>query len=210
MEANLKPPMHAYSALRLDWSVASRPFPGQQTSGDLSAVVEWPGGVLVAVVDGLGHGEQAALAAQRAVDTVTAHPREPLVALIRRCHGALAGTRGVVMSVAALDLGRSRMSWIGVGNVEGRLLRASGGQLTSKNLLMRGGVVGHDLPSLLVSVVAVMPGDLLILATDGVSPDFAASVKLGEPPQRLADRILAEYGRDTDDGLALVARYRGS
>ena len=31
----------------------------------------------------------------------------------------------------------------------------------------------------------------------------------GEPPEDVAGRILAEQGRDTDDALVLVARYRG-
>ena len=69
--------------------------------------------------------------------------------------------------------------------------------------------VGHELPSLDVAEVAVEPGDLLILATDGIRPDFAPDPRLREPPEVLADRILAEYARDTDDGLVLVARYHG-
>jgi len=199
----------ARSEPHLDWKVASRPLPGQHTSGDLHVVQSRSEGALVAVVDGVGHGEEAALAAQRATDTLRLHHEEPLVALVGRCHAALAGTRGAVMSLAAFDVGRACMSWIGVGNVEGTLLRTTGGDTARTSLLLRGGVVGHELPSLGISVVEVAPGDLLVFATDGIHPDFARDVDPSEPLQPLADRILAEYARDTDDGLVLAVRYRG-
>jgi len=195
----------------LDWKVASRPLPGQRTSGDLHLVEEWPDGALVAVVDGVGHGEEAAFAARRATDTLRSHCHDPLVALFGRCHRAMRGTRGAVMSVALFDVGRARMSWLGVGNVEGVLLRASERTVVCDSLLLRAGALGqgHELPTLGVSEVAVVPGDVLIFATDGIRPDFAPILKLGAPTRRLADWILAEYARDTDDGLVLVARYRG-
>ncbi|TMA33896.1 MAG: stage II sporulation protein E (SpoIIE) [Deltaproteobacteria bacterium] len=195
----------------LDWKVASRPFPGERTSGDLHLVEEWRDGALVAVVDGVGHGEEAAFAARRATETLRAHCHDPLVALVSRCHRAMFGTRGAVMSVARFDAGRSRMSWLGVGNVEGVLLRATGAKVWCDSLLRRAGALGQrpELPSLDLSEVAIVPGDLLILATDGIRPDFVPDLKLGAPPEHLADGILAEYARDTDDGLVLVARYRG-
>ena len=123
----------------LDWKVASRPFPGERTSGDLHLVEEWRDGALVAVVDGVGHGEEAAFAARRATETLRAHCHDPLVALVSRCHRAMFGTRGAVMSVARFDAGRSRMSWLGVGNVEGVLLRASGSEVGCESLLLRAG-----------------------------------------------------------------------
>jgi hypothetical protein len=59
------------------------------------------------------------------------------------------------------------------------------------------------------SVVALAQGDTLILATDGIHSDFGNTVNLFDPPQDLADRILAKYGKTTDDALVLVARYLG-
>ena len=73
----------------------------------------------------------------------------------------------------------------------------------------RGGVVGHRLPRLLVSTVALTRDDVVVLATDGIRADFADRLTAGEPPRALADRILAEYGKESDDALVLVARYMG-
>jgi hypothetical protein len=35
-------------------------------------------------------------------------------------------------------------------------------------------------------------------------------VDWSDPPQQLADQLLAEYGKATDDALVLVARYMGT
>ncbi len=194
----------------LDWGVASRPLPGEQTSGDLHYVEESREGALVAVVDGLGHGEEAALAARRATAALRVQREASVVSLMSRCHRALVGTRGAVVSLGVFEAGRRSMAWLGIGNVEGVQVRATDGGVARKSLLLRGGVVGHELPALEASEYAVLPGDLLVLATDGIRPEFASALDPSEEPQRLADRILADYAKDTDDGLVLVARYRGT
>src|SRR5215467_5953020 len=90
--------------LYLDVGVASTTRDGEDTSGDLHLVRSVNGGrdrgVLVAVVDGLGHGADAAAAARIAIDTLDRHAGAPIPELIQRCHAALVGSRGVVMSVA--------------------------------------------------------------------------------------------------------------
>src|SRR5512138_909714 len=87
----------------LEWGVATVPMAGEDTSGDLHVITEFPGGVLVAVVDALGHGPAAAQAATLAIDTLRVRPADPLPELIRRCHQRLIGTRGVVLSLATFD-----------------------------------------------------------------------------------------------------------
>ena len=146
----------------------------------------FPGGALVAVVDGLGHGELAAVPAETAIEVLERHAREPVVTLIQRCHERLRGTRGAVMSLASFREADSRMTWLGVGNVVGVLLRADpNGVPRQEYLSLRGGVVGDQLPRLDASVIPVARGDTLILASDGVRRDFIGSLRLGESPQRL-------------------------
>jgi hypothetical protein len=188
--------------------VASRPLRGGSPSGDQHVVQETPEGLLVAVVDGVGHGEEGSRAARWATEAIRAYHKEPLASLVAHCHQTLVGTRGVVMSLAAFDVARATMSWLGVGNVEAALLRVGErGTTLRKRLLLRNGVVGHTLPPLEAAKVPVASGDLLALATDGIRPHFVDGLIRGEAPQRSADRILAEYARDTDDALVLVARY---
>jgi phosphoserine phosphatase RsbX len=193
----------------LEWGFASVALRGETMSGDLHLVQPFAdgGGVLVGAVDGLGHGEEAAAAARRAVETLQTFAHESVIALIRRCHEALHRTRGVVMSLASFQRRDDTMTWLGVGNVEGMLLRADPAA-ARETILLRGGVVGYELPQLRGTVVPITPGDTLLFATDGIRAGFDVGLNPADPPQRLADQILARCTTGTDDALVLVARYK--
>ena len=190
----------------LEWGVAAQAFPGQATCGDRHVMQVFPNGALVAVIDGLGHGEEAATAAEIAVATLLGHAHESVIALLNRCHEQLRASRGVVMSMASFNAVEGTLTWAGVGNVEG-ILRRAGTNVSDETLLLRGGIVGIQLPPLFASIIPVMPGDTLIFVTDGITPGFADKLDLRDPPQELADRILAQHGKGTDDALVLIARY---
>ncbi len=203
--------MDAITASALEWSAAALALPGQSESGDHHVVKSFPDGVLVAAVDGIGHGDEAAAAAKVACAILEAHADEPVIALVQRCHESLRATRGAVMSVASFNVPHGLMTWLGVGNVQGILLRPGiATNLAEESLLLRAGVVGSQLPPLQAAVLPVAPGDILILATDGVSSSFARELTQGQPPQETAQGILARHGKGSDDALVLVARYVGN
>jgi serine/threonine protein phosphatase PrpC len=202
----------------LRWSVATHTLAGQRVSGDGHLVTSFSKGVLVAVVDGLGHGEDAVTAANLAIATLREHAEESVVALVQRCHERLRGTRGVVMSLASVTAHDGLLTWLGVGDVEGVVFHAApDAKLTCESLPLRGGVVGYQLPLVRPTVLAVKPADLLIFATDGLHTSFVQEPLLRNPllrlaqngPRQLADHLLAHYGKATDDALVLVARYVG-
>jgi hypothetical protein len=112
----------------VEWAVATRSLPGETESGDLHLVAPFPGGVLLAAVDGLGHGPEAAAVARLAVATLEAHAGEPLARLLLRCHEALRGSRGAVMTVAMFREADRLLTWQGVGNVEARSCGAADGR----------------------------------------------------------------------------------
>lgn len=196
----------------IDWGVATASRPGQRRSGDHHVVAEAPdGSVLLAALDGLGHGDEAADAAERAAALLRAHAHESVIALARRCHVGLQGTRGVVMTLAQISRQDETLTWLGVGNVEGVLIRGHGeAHPPRESVLMRGGVVGYHLPPLSATVHALGRGDCIILATDGLRPEFSNDIPVDDAPQRLADRLLTQFRREADDALVLVARYRGA
>jgi phosphoserine phosphatase RsbX len=194
----------------LEYAVASKPLPGEIESGDLCAVIARPHGWLVAVADGLGHGYEAAFASKLAMITLTAQAHLPLLDLVKYCHQSLLRTRGVALSIASLDYEEDTMTWISVGNVVGLLLRVNdAGNLEREHIVMRNGVVGHRLPPLRSATVGLDRDDLLVFATDGIREGFQTDVGPDIHPQGTADRILARYGKSTDDALVLVARWRG-
>src|SRR5437867_8889756 len=131
------------------WGVASRPSPGEVASGDLHLIQPTMDGVLLAVVDGLGHGDAAIAAAQTAIAVLKRHAEEPLTALVNRCHAALTKTRGAVMTVATLRSFEGQLTWLGVGNVEAILLRVDRqAKARPDRVLLRGGLGGYQLPVL--------------------------------------------------------------
>jgi len=202
--------MEALITPALEWAVADLVQPGQSESGDRSVVLPTGEGGLVAVVDGLGHGAEAASAAKVAVRALERGANRPVVQLFRDCHSSLIGTRGAVISAAAFNARGETMTWLGVGDVEARLLRApSSASPRMESLLLRGGVVGVHLPTLVSEVVPIHRGDMLIFATDGVRSDFLDAPLPPLESQALADYILAHWGTQTDDALVLVVRYLG-
>jgi len=193
----------------LEYAVAAKPLRGELESGDLYAVISRPRGLLVAVADGLGHGYEAAFAAKLAVITMTAQAHLPLLDLVKCCHEALLRTRGVALSIASLESEEDSMTWISIGNVAGLLVRVNDvGNLDREHIVMRNGVVGHRLPPLRTTTLGLRRGDVLVFATDGIREGFQVDVRPDAHPQQMADRILAQYGKSTDDALVLVGRWR--
>jgi negative regulator of sigma-B (phosphoserine phosphatase) len=194
----------------LEYGLAKHAHGGQSESGDLHMVCCNQNGVLIAVIDGIGHGEEAAEVAKIAAALLRSSVDEPVISLVELCHEQLKTTRGVVMSLAFVSPEQKMMTWIGVGNVQGVLVRADTKRGNpQESLLLRGGVVGSKLPFLQASVLPVSQGDTLVFATDGIQSDFSAGLSAKENPQRAADRILTKFRSNNDDALVLVARLTG-
>ena len=194
----------------IEWGAATTTLRGQAASGDHSVVAQYASGVLVAAIDGLGHGDEAASAAYLTAEILEKDPHESVITLIRRCHERLRMTRGVVMSLASFHAADETMTWLGVGNVEGRLVRADPEATPScEFLLLRGGTVGRQIPMLQATLLPVQPGDTLVLVTDGVVLPSMEDLDSDGRPQAIAERILSKYSKQNDDALVLVARWVG-
>jgi phosphoserine phosphatase RsbX len=192
----------------VDWGWAGSALEAE--SGDLHVVVPFEHGVLVALLDGLGHGPEAAAASSAAAPILQAHASDPVLTLVQRCHEGLRQTRGAVMSLASFNARDSSMTWVGIGNVDGILLRGgSSAPQRGEAIALRGGVVGYRLPPLRAETVPISCGDTLIMATDGIRSGFSTGLSIDSCPQEMAESILARFAKRTDDALVLVARYLG-
>ena len=202
--------METVSAPLIEYGVATFVLPSQTESGDHHLVCCHKTGILIAAIDGIGHGEEAGAAAKAAVSLLKTRADEQVISLVQKCHENLRMTRGVALSLASIDPLHGMMTWIGVGNVQGALMRTGASKgVAEQELLLRAGVVGCQLPPLQATVLAIAEGDTVIFATDGVKSEFIKSLSSLEAPQRAADRILEQYCRGNDDALVLVARLTG-
>ena len=201
--------MEAIRVPMVEYGVATAGFSGGEP-GDRYFVRCHQKGLLVAAIDGVGHGEEAAYAASIAESVLNDGSDAPVISLIERCHEKLRSTRGAVMSLASVDMTHGLMTWLGVGNVLGVLTRADNSiGAVQETLLLRGGVVGATLPPLQATVLPIAKKDTIYFVTDGIRNNFAESLTALENPQRAADRILEQFKVGNDDALALVVRLTG-
>lgn len=190
----------------LEFGAATRPKRGATVSGDRYFVHTGNGSALLAVIDGLGGGTAAAQAADRALAAIEAHHERPLEQIMQAAHQACLGTRGAVIGLLRLDLQQHSGCFVGVGNIGIQIVSQEAVRPISRN-----GIVGYRLPTLLAQPISYQPGDLFILFSDGISNRVA--LHPGQhllPAQALAEAIMAEFGKDSDDVTVVVARHPAS
>jgi negative regulator of sigma-B (phosphoserine phosphatase) len=191
---------------RVEWSVATRPATGHTESGDFVCVRDVDDGVLVVVVDVLGHGSGAAEAARRFLEVIEGDPVGDLSALFARCDMMLRSDRGAVMTAVLLRNDEQLIRYLGVGNVQAVVVR-SDNRAVREWLLIRSGVLGSGIPLLEARTLPVLPGDVLVLATDGVHAAYASAIDPLKTVDRIAQDVLDTHATGKDDALVLAARF---
>ncbi|MHB1130801.1 MAG: SpoIIE family protein phosphatase [Chloroflexota bacterium] len=184
-------------------AAAGRPHPSESVNGDAWLVQQSNGVYRVAVIDGLGHGPEAAAAAELAVRTLAAHPESSPSEALCLCHTALHGSRGAAIALAVVETEVARLTYAGIGNIEARLWQSE----KEQRLISYRGIVGSVIPTVRSFEMTLSPGWLLIMHTDGLSsrfeladfPSFQQRL-----PQALAGALLASWSRPTDDAMVVV------
>jgi hypothetical protein len=203
MTGDVVPPLSV-----VDWAFAASALEGDR-SGDLHVVAPFNGGTLLAVIDGLGHGFEAAVAAEAAASIIRDDASLAVDEIVVRCHEGIRKTRGVVMTLVSIDARASMLTWCGVGNVEGILMRPLQPESAAEAVPTRGGVVGYRIPPLKVNALPIAIGDVILLASDGIRGGFTRHVDLAGTPQEIANTVFVQDAKTSDDALLLVARYVG-
>jgi hypothetical protein len=185
-------------------AVATRPARGETANGD-RAQIDWSGdGCRIAVIDGLGHGLEAARDAELAAVALGEHPDlSPTDSLIL-CDRVLRGQRGAAISVATIDLHAGRLSFAGLGNVEGRFNNG----IRSERLITYRGIVGVAMRTLRTFQYTLESGWTLALHTDGISARFEDQAMQSSTGNLhdAAQAILTRWGRDRDDATIVLVR----
>jgi serine/threonine protein phosphatase PrpC len=188
---------------KLKYGVYHRAKAGYEVSGDAYFIKEYPDGMLVGLVDGLGSGPLAAEAAQAAVEWISDHHQSSLTKIITGCHDVMRNTRGAVMALVRINTETEELSFVGVGNIGFRAWSAESVQPISL-----AGIVGSRLPTLREFSFTYTPGDLIVMHTDGISRRFVLDGIVERmspaPPQRLAEAIADDYAKRNDDVTLVV------
>ena len=198
--------METVIAAPFDIGLAARTRSGEDESGDRAVTLPFPGGFLLGVVDGVGHGPEAALAASIVVATLEREPHAPVSTLLMRCNLNLRETRGATATIASFDTASQQATWAGVGNAEALLVRASDGYVRRAwSPVLVGGILGIDRPRIVESRTQIHSYDALVFATDGIDKPFEHAIDVRQAPQIVANRILRECSTAMDDAVVLIA-----
>lgn len=187
----------------LNVGVVCLPMTGERACGDGWAIVGQPDGSLIIVADGLGHGPQAAEAAQEAIRILRACPTAAPELLLESMHRGLRPTRGAAVGIAAVDRRQSAVTFVGVGNIAGTIVTPE----KSHRLLSHNGIVGHQMRKVQAFTYPWSEQALLILHSDGLGSrwDLAAYPGLARRhPGLIAGVLYRDFGRGRDDVTVLV------
>lgn len=176
----------------------SQPKVGERANGDAVLVRHGDDAIMLAVVDGLGHGPSAAEAARTAIAAFEAQPFEASVlSMMQSAHDALRGTRGVAATLCVI---RKRMvEACAVGNV----------QLSCTNadipLVLSAGVLGQRVPRYRVCQGQLLKSARIALFTDGVSTRASLQEVRGIAPDAACRLLFDRHRRKEDDATILIA-----
>lgn len=192
---------------RVRYDVIWEPLAGEIVCGDQYLVKELNDSILIAVADGLGHGNEAASSAMKTMAILEAHAEEPIDRLVALCDHELQEMRGVALTVARIS-NTFQLSYLAIGNVTGVCWNLAGDiHLTGHSLFLEGGIVGSQLPSSMkIKTVSMNSGDIIILATDGIDGKFEIESPRFASPEVIAKHIFETYRDPRDDGLVLVVQ----
>ena len=182
-----------------------RPYPGETVAGDTWCRVDTATAVRLALIDGAGHGPHANEAAMLASAVIAELSASPVDQVLKACHSRLHGTRGAVISI--VEVKPERLSFTGVGNVDARLIFASGPQ---QRLSPDRGLLGAAIPKTIHTWSSPLESAdwRLVMFSDGVMQRMSLDWDLLEDlanPDALVTDLISRWGRDTDDATIVLA-----
>lgn len=180
------------------------PKPGEEVCGDACTVADTPAGRTAMVVDGLGHGPDAAIAANEALRLFHRHRHLPLPQILEYLHAGLRPTRGAAVAIARYDGQRSTVVYGGIGNIAGSI--QTGHEM--RRMISMNGTAGHiarriqtfDYPS---------AGGLVIMHSDGLTMNWSLERYPGITrmhPTLISAVLYRDYARRRDDATVLVVK----
>jgi anti-sigma regulatory factor (Ser/Thr protein kinase) len=188
-------------------AVVGRRLEGERVTGDDASFVRFDGHLLLALADGLGHGPNARLAAQRAIRAARASAALELPELMLACDRAVEGTRGCVLCLERLEQQTGAIDHAGVGDVSGALFGAG----SARRLVNEAGLLGargRRRPPRMQRA-QLQAGEVLVLFTDGIQSRVDLSGEafmLRQRPYAIAEHVLERWARGHDDAMVVVVR----
>jgi hypothetical protein len=181
--------------------------PGEVVCGDAWSSHTDPSGVTLFVVDGLGHGTEAATAAHAAVSQFRHSHLQAPTEILAAVHRAMRHTRGGAIAVARIDWESATVSYAGLGNIAGTVISASGQE---RRMVSHAGIAGHNARRIQSFEYPCSAG-VLIMHSDGLASSWTLEDYpglLNSHPMLIAGVLYRDYRRGRDDAAVVIARTR--
>jgi hypothetical protein len=175
---------------------------GEHECGDGWSV--WTAGELTSIFicDGLGHGAQAAAAADVARATFDRHAERSASEVVSCVHHALHSTRGGAIAVAELDHRHDTLHFCGIGNISAAIVRPAG---RAQHLISLAGIAGHIARRVQSFTYDWPRGSVLVMHSDGISTQWSvANGLVSRRPDVIAGVLFRDYRRRRDDATVVV------
>jgi negative regulator of sigma-B (phosphoserine phosphatase) len=192
------------SIVEADAAFYSRALKTEHYSGDVAYISQSGNKTFIAVVDAAGHGRKAHFIACEMEKIFKTRDTDDLAALIEFSHQQLQGGLGAVIIAGSFDAETLEFTFVHVGDTHGKIIGSN-----QRSLVGQPGMLGHAIRTPIVKIEKLLPGDTLILCSDGITERFNVgdvSRHRTKPTSVLARRIVDLFGKDHDDATCLVLR----
>jgi len=181
------------------------PKGGEVACGDAWAWRDADAGRTVFVVDGLGHGTDAAIAANEALRIFHRSYQGTPAEIIDAVHQGLRHTRGGAVAVARADQQAGTILFAGLGNIASSIVGADG---RVRRMVSHNGTAGHNARKIQTFEYPGASGTL-VMHSDGISSSWSVNAYpdvLASHPSLVAGVLYRDFGRARDDATVVVAR----
>ena len=190
---------------RFAHAAVSVPALGESQCGDDWAIVERDGHASVLVVDGLGHGPDAEVAAQACLEAFSSAPFDAPSEVLARAHAQMRATRGAAAAVAHLDADARAVVFCGAGNIAARLTSGLG----DRSFLCQHGTLGLQVGPLRDVAMPWPDHALFVMHSDGIGARWSLRKTPGLlqcDPAIIAGWLIRDHIGGRDDATVIVVR----
>ena len=181
------------------------PYPGERVCGDAWTFHDTPERMIVLLADGLGHGRDAAEAAQEAVAAFRKRQELTPGEIVGFLHDALKKTRGAVGAVAEIRPDAGTLVYAGIGNISASVISRAG----SRSLVSHNGTLGMVTARIQEFQSPWTPDSMLVLHSDGLHSRWDLSTYAGlmsRHPAIIGAVLLRDFRRQRDDASVVVVK----
>jgi anti-sigma regulatory factor (Ser/Thr protein kinase) len=182
------------------------PKPGEEKCGDAFYCKIGSHAIRLFLGDGLGHGAEAAVAVNAAIQVFKESRDESCADIIRELHKQVRKTRGLVGTVALYMKDEKCWRICGVGNIATRVING----IEVRNNMAYNGIIGHNIPgNMKDQEISAENAQVLVLCSDGIKTKWDLLKYPGilrYDLSILTAAIFKDHARHTDDMSVVAVR----